>query len=156
MFVVYLYMASEITIVYWTTIRGLLWTEVNSPSLGSHYLPVVCCQKLGPQDIFPLPHQHGCLYCLCSGLLCAASSMRDCFTEDFLVFWLLQSSQPLIHQVPRATDTELWCRYIHWGWNEWLCFKKVYVAHSFGDMRTCCCLLLCCAEDLMVMTSLCY
>lgn len=73
---------------------GPTWTEANSPSLGRHYLPVVLCQRLGPQGIFPLPHQHGCSYCLCSGPVCVVFSTRDCFTAEIRVFWRLQSSQP--------------------------------------------------------------
>ena len=80
-------MVSGLTILHWTAHKegSSLRQAYSFPS--SQKLSVIFCLGVGPCKNFHLPHLHVHQHCQCS-LVCTGISRRDCFTPDFLAFWL--------------------------------------------------------------------
>lgn len=82
-FVVCVYVASQLTSSYWiANKRTHLWERLI---LSLQLL--VACSSLS--ILFPLPHSRVYWHCHCPGPVCVGISRMDSFTADFLAFWLI-------------------------------------------------------------------
>lgn len=134
LFVVCIYVVSELTTLQWATSKGAHpWERLI-------LLPAVIVASGVELGKIPPFHVNRSYVIAIVLVLSAAISRTDClicFTVDLLVFCLLQ----FLPQLPKMQ--ELWCRCTHWDWIPLnLLISVLYTVVPFCDRLHCCSFLL--------------